>query len=358
MSRVAPALRMAAAAFAAAAFALLYVSLAEGHESHRHRARDSERAGILAADDAQSRHEFNLARAQLDRLLAADPRDIEARLMSANLFLLAGEFGRAQDECRRVLDTGGLHAGTVCLASALTGPGSVARARRMVAALGDAKDADVELTRWRLLTQADLALRAGDPAAGLALHERAFRADPGHEEARTQLAGLLLERGEAGRALSLAQAPGASPARLVVRLRAARALADADAAAAARDLRARLDADASEGLPPHLREEAQLALHVDGDAAAAVRLARLNFATQKDTPDLRTFAAAAIAASDELAMAEIGAWMRETGFEDLVVAQEMKEMKGTFTFNRASVSAGRPLTDSGAAVPRLPPGDK
>jgi hypothetical protein len=313
-------LRVAAAAWAAAALALLYASLAVGHESHRHRARDSERAGIAAADDAQSRHEFAEARAGLDRLLAADPRDLEARLMSANLFLLAGEFGRAQGECRRVLETGALHAGTVCLASALTGPGSVDRARRMIAALGAGTEAGVELGRWRLLTAADLASRAGYPAASLALHERAFALDAGHEEARTRLAGLLLERGEARRALALAQAPDPSPARLVIRLRAARALADEDALTTLRELFVLLEADRSDGLPPHLREEAQLALYVEGDAAAALRLARRNFETQKDTPDLRMYAAAAVAAADAAAMAEIRAWMQQTGFEDRVVA--------------------------------------
>ena len=321
-------LRMAAAAYVAAAFALLYASLAVGHESHRHRARDSERAGIQAADDAQSRHEFAEARAQLDRLLAADPRDVEARLMSANLFLLAGEFGRAQGDCRLVLAAGALQAGTVCLASTLTGPGSVDRARRMIAALSAGKEAGVELERWRLLTEADLALRAGDFAAGLALHERAFRLDPGHEEARTRLAGLLLERGEAARALELAQAPDPSPARLVVRLRAAKALADSDAVSSFRELLVLLEADRSDGVPPHLREEAQLALYVEGDAAAALRLARLNFETQKDTPDLRMYAAAAIAAADASAVAEIRAWMRETGFEDRVVEGDVHFREG------------------------------
>ena len=313
-------LRMAAAACAAAAFALLYASLAVGHDSHRHRARDAERPGILAADDAQSRHQFAEARAELDRLLAADPRDVEARLMSANLFLLAGEYERAQGDCKLVMSAGALDAGTVCLASALTGPGSVDRARRMVAALGAPQESEVELARWHLLTEADLALRAGDFAAGLELHERAFRLDPSHEEARTRLAGLLLERGEAARALELAQAPDPSPARLVIRLRAAKALADADALTSLRELSVLLEADRSDGVPPHLREEAQLALYVEGDAVAALRLARLNFETQKDTPDLRMYAAAAIAAADASAVVEIRAWMRETGFEDRVVA--------------------------------------
>ncbi len=310
-------LRAAVAALAAAA--ALGSGLAAGHESGRSRSGAPERMDIVAADHAQSRHEFSEARDQLDRLLAADPRDLEARLMSANLFLLGGEYEQARADCRRVLDAGALFAGTVCLASAQTGPGSVVRARRMIAALGDTRGTDVELMRWRLLTEADLALRAGDDTAALSLHERAFRLDPGHEEARTRLAELLVERGQAARALELTRAPEPSVARRVLGLRAARSLGVSDAHEAVHDLRAAMDADRDEGLPPHVREEAQLALYVDRDPAAALRLAWLNFKTQRDTPDLRMLAAAAREAGDAPAMAAIRAWMRQSGFEDRVV---------------------------------------
>ena len=309
---------LAAAALAAAAS--LQAGTALGHESHRHRAALPERAAISAADDAQSRHEFTEARAGLDRLLATDPRDLEARLMSANLFLLSGEYERARGECREVLATGALQAGTICLASSLTGAGSVDRGRRMIAALGDPGGADLEMARWRLLTEADLALRAGDAGAALSFHERAYALDPDHEEARTRLAELLLERGQASRALELARAPDASVARLVLRVRAAKRLGAADADSSLGALKAKIDADRRAGLPPHLREEAQLALYVAGDAAAALRLARLNFETQKDTPDLRMFAASAAAAGDEAATAAVHAWMQRTGFEDVTVA--------------------------------------
>ena len=308
---------LAAAALAAAAN--LQVATAFGHESHRHRSAVPERAAISVADEAQSRHEFTQARVQLDRLLAADPRDLEARLMSANLFLLSGQFERARGECRVVLATGALQAGTICLASALTGPGSVDRGRRMIAALGDPGGSDLELARWRLLTEADLALRAGDAKAALSFHERAYALDPSHEEARTRLAEIVLEQGDAARALELTRAPDPSVARLVLRVRAGKMLGTADAASSLGELMAMIEADRHRGLPPHLREEAQIALYIDRDNASALRLARLNFETQKDTPDLRMFAASAVAAGDASAMAALRAWMHATGFEDTAV---------------------------------------
>ena len=310
-----PAGAWAAVAVLAAA-AVLHTAPAPAHESHRHRVRDEERAAIVAADAAQSRHEFAEARERLDALLAVEPRDLEARLMSANLALLSGDFHRARDDCRAVIGQGNLHAGTICLASAQTGTGSVGRARGMIAALGAPGRAGVELDRWRLLTEADLALRADDLPAALELHERAHALDPDHEEARTRLAALLLDLGAARRALDLALAPGASPARLVIQVRAATALADPAAPAYRRALLETLATDRRRGLPAHLREEAQVALHVDRDAGEALRLARLNFVTQKDTPDLRVLAGAAAAAADPAAAGEIRAWMLGSGFED------------------------------------------
>lgn len=316
---------LAAAAIAAAAS--LHAGMAFGHESHRHRSEAPERAAIVAADEAQSRHDFAKAQVLLDRQLAARPDDVEARLMRANLRLLAGAFEDARRDCRSAMQAGAFYAGTICLASAQTGAGSIERARRMIAALGERDGADIELLRWRLLTEADLASRAGEEASSRYLLERAYALDPRHEEVRTQLAERVLNAGDAARALELARAPDPSVARLVLRVRAARALGAADAMASLGELVAMLDADRSRGLPPHLREEAQLALHVFGDAAAALRLARLNFETQKDTPDLRMLAASAVAASDAAAMAALRDWMRDTGFEDAAI-------KGTFTFTQ------------------------
>ena len=52
---------------------------------------------LIAAELAQQRHEFDAARRSLDRVLAAQPRQLEARLMRANIGLLTGEFDAARD---------------------------------------------------------------------------------------------------------------------------------------------------------------------------------------------------------------------------------------------------------------------
>jgi tetratricopeptide (TPR) repeat protein len=313
----------AAAVFAAAA--LLLAGVATAHDSHQHEqpSDDGKRAELAAADRAQAMHDFRGARAQLDRLLAAHPQDVEGRLMRANLGLLAGEFAAARRDCIAVIEAGSLAAGTICLASTLTGPGSVAEARRLIGALGPVGDGNVELQRWRLLTEADLASRAGDTGSARRLFEHALALDARHDEARTQFAEFLLQQGEAEGALELAQAPDASPARLVVRLRAAIALDDPRADAWRSEIGQLFASERRRGIPPHLREEGQVALYVDGDAAAALALAQQNFATQKDTRDLRLLADAALAHGDPPALDAIRGWLSATGFEDHVVARRL-----------------------------------
>ncbi len=279
---------------------------------------------LLAADLAQQRHEFSIARQRLDRILANDSRNVEAWIKRANVGLLMGDAASARRDCIGALQAGAALPGTVCLATAMTGPASLERARRLLAALPlDGTTAD--LARWRLLTEADLALRAGDEPAALGLLEKAHALDPAHEETRTKLAELLLERASFARAQALARAPGPSLARQLVALRAAEALRDAQAPALRAGLEAAFALARRRGETPHDREEAGFALHVDHDAARSLVLAQRNFARQKDTADLRLLAEAARAASSASALESLRAWMRTTGFQDRVVDSKLRE---------------------------------
>jgi hypothetical protein len=70
------------------------------------------------------------------------------------------------------------------------------------------------------------------------------------------------------------------------------------------------------GEPPHLREEALLALTVTHDAARGLALARANFGMQRETIDARLLAHAAHSQGDRAALTQVTDWMHATGFED------------------------------------------
>jgi predicted Zn-dependent protease len=291
----------------------------------RDRRPASPRIDLAAAELAQSRHDFAEARSRLDRVVAADPRDAGARVKRANVALLMGDHAAARRDCAAAVRSGSALPGTICLAAAMTGPGSTDRARRLLTTLDTAGLASPALLRWRLLTGADLALRAGDAADALALLERAHTLDGRDEEARTRLAETLLAAGEARRALAVAAAPNPSIARRLAQIRAGAALADPRAGAWRRELDATLEIAHRRGETTHVREEARLALHDGGDARRALVLATRNFAIQKDTPDLRLLADAAVAAGDRAALRALRQWLQATGFEDRAVEARLRE---------------------------------
>ena len=279
---------------------------------------------VAAADLAQQRHEFASAQQLLNRAIDADPKDGGARLQRANVALLLGEFDAARRDCLAVLQGGATFPGTVCLASTMTGPGSLQRARQLLAPFDDAGAAATDAARWLLLTESDLALRDGDAQAAQQYLARAHALDPDHEETRARLAEILIEQGDAANALTLARGSTVSAALLVRRIRAASGIDTAEAASARRELDTLLAVGRRRGTTPHLREEGELALYVDRDPARALVLARQNFALQKDTPDVRLLLGAALAAGDKPTLAELRRWLASTGFEDHVVAARLK----------------------------------
>lgn len=331
-----PGLRVAAVAFAAAA-SFFQCGVAAAEPAPRYRPADGERVLIVlpamtgtgsdlaSADLAQRRHEFVRAHELLSRVLDSEPRHAEARLKRANVNLLMGDFDAAREDCLGVLQAGAALPGTICLASAMTGPGSLERARRLLASLDAAGPAPAEVTLWRLMTEADLALRAGDVGAALGHLERANALDPMNEEARTRFAELLHAKGSDARALEVASPPGATLARLVIGLRAAENISDPRATGYRLEIDELLDVLRRRGEQRHERERAQLALSVDGDASRALELARRNFAIQKDTPDLRLLIDAALAAGDRESLRFARAWLTETGFEDRVADARLRE---------------------------------
>jgi tetratricopeptide (TPR) repeat protein len=319
-------MRAAAVAIAAAAVSLwCAVSAADPDHGARHD-RGLMDTELTAADHEQRRHEFQAAMRRLDRVIAAEPHHAGALLMRASIAILLGDFAAARRDCSGVLRAGEALPGTICLASAMTGPGSLARARRVLATLGAAGASSPKVESWRLLTESDLALRDGDPAAALAMLERAHALQPADDEVRTRYADLLLDRGQAARALAIARGPGASLARGVVKARAALALQSTDAARYRSEIEGRLQHEHSyhHHAVPHDREEALVALHLSADAPRAFRHARRNFELQKDTVDLRLLVETAQAAGEVAELRRVRAWLDSTGFEDRVVDTRLR----------------------------------
>ena len=144
-----------------------------------------------------------------------------------------GDFAAARADCLAVMQAGRPPRHRSASRRHSHGPGSLDRARACFHRSITRNSRSAAISHWRLMTQADLALRAGDDVAAVQYLERAHALDAAHEETRVRLAAALFARGDAARATALVKGANMSAALLVARIRAASRV-DVTAAAAAR----------------------------------------------------------------------------------------------------------------------------
>ena len=288
----------------------------------------------VQADILQNRHDFAGALRLLDGAVASDPRDAGARLMRASVKVVQGRAAEARADCAAVLASGESAAGTVCFAQVLGSTGQLAQAEallktllargdglRAAAAHADAAALPASVRGWALWLSADFADRRGDGRAAESLLREAMAATPTNEGVRSALCDLLIARGALREALDVVDLPAPSTGLLARRARAQRLLRDPGLSATRAQLHDLTSLASRRAEIPHLREEALFALDVDGDADRALDLAKRNFATQRETIDVRLLARAARAKGDRQALELVTRWMRETGFQDQEIAE-------------------------------------
>ncbi len=179
------------------------------------------------------------------------------------------------------------------------------------------QDARQAATRqWLLTTVAEIEELAGRPAAADAAYRQALAADRSGYDLLAY-SDFLLAQNRAGEVPALLKAEPRSDA-VLLRLAIAAHRQGAAPRRDAEELAARFEAAA---LRPgttalHAREQALFALDVQGDAARALTLARLNVQLQREPIDLLVLARAAAAMKDDAARGEVKALMQQIGLRD------------------------------------------
>jgi tetratricopeptide (TPR) repeat protein len=271
----------------------------------------------VQADILQNRHDFAGALRLLNVAIERDSRDVGARLMRASVHLVEGRAMEARSDCAAVLAGGESAAGTACLAQVLGDTGELAQAESLLKGLlakGDELSADMR--GWVAWLQADFADRRGDARRSEMFLREALQATPFNEGVRSALADVLIARGACREALAVVDLPAPSIGLLARRARAQKALGESSLEATREQISDVLNLASRRGERPHLREEALIAMDVDGDSERALPLARANFEVQRETLDVRLLARAARARGDREALDIVARWLRETGFED------------------------------------------
>lgn len=283
---------------------------------------------LLRATIRQSLHDFDAAKADLDRAVANNPADAQAHLTRAVVATVTADYPRARESCAAVARLAGALVAAACDAplDAIAGKTDDAYAR-LTQVLAGARGTDAGVRGWARTALAELALVRGDTDAA-AVHLRAAIAlDATDAYARDLLADVLLSTGRAGEASELLAGLEVIDSHLVRRAIAEHQIHGPDEAKLVRAMRERIAAAAARGDRIHLREEARFALAVDRDAAAAVKLARDNWAVQKELADARLLAEAAAAARDPEAAGPVIKWARENGLRDTQLERWISQLE-------------------------------
>ncbi len=273
---------------------------------------------LLRATIRQSQHDFDGALADLDRLLAKNPRAAQARLTRATVRTVVGRYADALADCRALDGVVAplVVAGCAAPAASLTGDAEGAYATLLRALAQPGTDAAV--VEWALTLAGEIAQRRGDAVAAERHYRAALALDPADAYLKGAHADFLLDAGRPRDVLPLLAGEERNDALLLRLVLALKQLPDrrSDFVARRAEMADRFDAARRRGDSLHRREEARFRLAIENDAGGALVLARENWAVQREPADLRILADAAKATSDAAALRQVGDWMAKHRLED------------------------------------------
>jgi tetratricopeptide (TPR) repeat protein len=276
---------------------------------------------VLRATLRQSTHQFGPALTDLDAVLKRDSGNSQAWLTRATVQLITGDFPGARASCMRLYSRAPELVVQACLASVGSVSGqagaSYERLRQTYIARSESPPA---LRAWVATLLGEMAARLGRFDQAESHYREALALDAADSYLLGAYADFLLDRGRAPEVIALLKDKTQADALL---LRYAIALKNANAAGAGQasaELAARFDAAMRRRDSVHQREQARFELALRGDPAAAVRLAKLNWAVQKEPADLRILAQTAAASKDPEATAIVRDWLKASRIEDVSLA--------------------------------------
>lgn len=277
---------------------------------------------LLRATLRQSRHDFNGALADLDRLLARRPADAQAWLTRATILRVQGRYPEAAQACAQLQPLVDRFVGALCTESVRGLHGELREATRALDALrATLASQPPAIVSWFLAERADMAVRAGHLDEADGLYRTALNAHLDDIDLRASLADLLLDRGKPADVLALIAIDTTVDA---LRLRLALALHQLDDPrfgpldALIRD---GFDAARQRGDALHLREEARYHLACNRDATFTLSIAQANWAVQHEPWDARVLLQAASAAGNADGASSVLEWRRSSKLEDVRLDQ-------------------------------------
>jgi tetratricopeptide (TPR) repeat protein len=284
---------------------------------------------VLRATIRQSTHDFQGALADLDRVVAVAPDDAQAWITRSVVLAVRGRYDEARASCQPLVRLAPALVYAVCEASidGVTGAAGPAY-DRLSRAIQQSRALSPAENEWATSTLGEIALRRGRDDDAEAAFKAALTLDPDDAYVLAAYADLLIDRDRPREAIPLV-ANRTDNDGLLLRLALAEAKARAsEAAAHAAMLRDRFAASHLRGDTVHRREEARFELDLEGDAPAALALARANWDVQREPWDVRVLLASALAAHRPAAAAPALAFLDEHHLEDPRIGALAARLRG------------------------------
>lgn len=284
---------------------------------------------VLRATLRQSTHQFGAALADLEAVLRRDAENPQAWLTRATVQSITGDFAAARTSCMRLHSRAPALVVQTCLSSV----GSVNGAARtsyaeLQQALARHPDAGPDVRIWVITLLAEMAARLGENAAAEGYFRQALALDDADSYLLAAYADFLLDHQRAPEVVSLLKDKTRADALLLRYALALKATGSPEAARHTGVLRSRFEAAMLRADTVHQREQARFELALRNDPAAAVRLAKLNWAVQKEPADLRILAEAAAASGDAEATRLVRDWLKASNIEDRTIQAALDRLKG------------------------------
>lgn len=252
---------------------------------------------VLRAAIRQHNHDFPAALKDLDQAVKEAPQDAQAWLTRATVLQVRGEYPAARISCGPLVKLARPLVSAACLASVASLSGGARQGEALlthILAEDDGREPGTKV--WALTLLAEIAARRGDAAAADASFKRALAVGPPDAYLLSSYSDFLLDEGRAAEVLPLLGDKTQADALLLRLALAEKATKGKDLAAHVETLRQRFEDSKIRGDTVHRREEAMFRLHLLGDSAAALQLARANWEVQHEPLDARILLEAASAA--------------------------------------------------------------
>ena len=273
---------------------------------------------VLRATVHQRMHQFNVALADLAKVLNTNPRNVQARVIRATVLQVQGLYDAAREECRALRELTEELVWAACLANVNGVTGQLRESYQQLRLAFDRHPRAQQIVQsWVLTSLAEMAARAGMAQEAEAHFRAALALDARDYYVLGAYADFLLDNGRPQEVVALLRDKTAADPLLLRYALALQAERSKELPAQVEHLRDRFDASRLRGDRVHLREEARFTLHLLNAPQGALTLAQENWQVQKEPADVRILLEAVLAAGDAAAVDGVREWLKNSRLEDV-----------------------------------------